>query len=141
MERRAFVRRLPVLATGLSSLALTACAGVPYVVPRTGPRGLVVARASIPAEGAAFVQAPGMQRPIFLSLGEGGEFTALLASCTHQGCQPGPVGDRLVCPCHGSEFAFDGTVLEGPASRPLTRYDVVREGDDLVILLEGGRGR
>jgi len=61
---------------------------------------------------------------------------ALLARCTHRGCQPEPVGDRLVCPCHGSEFDLRGSVLEGPADRPLTRYDVAVDGDDLVILTD-----
>jgi Rieske Fe-S protein len=48
------------------------------------------------------------------------------------------VGDRLVCPCHGSEYDLLGRVLEGPAERPLTRFPVSVEGDDLVIVLTGG---
>ena len=27
------------------------------------------------------------------------------------------------CPCHGSRFSVDGTVLNGPASRPLSALD------------------
>jgi Rieske Fe-S protein len=41
--------------------------------------------------------------------------------CTHLGCTPGlPDPDhRMTCPCHGSIFALDGSVIQGPAARPL----------------------
>jgi Rieske Fe-S protein len=78
-----------------------------------------------------------MSRPIYLRRLDSGEITALLASCTHQGCQPEPVADRLACPCHGSEFGFDGSVLQGPAERPLTRYPVTVEGSELVVWVDG----
>jgi Rieske Fe-S protein len=95
-------------------------------------------RSELGEDGQAFLQALGMERPVYVRRLASGEFVAVLASCTHQGCQPEPVGDRLLCPCHGSEFAFDGTVLGGPAERPLTRYPVSSEGDDIVVRLDGG---
>lgn len=142
MRRREFVQRLPVLGSGLlvgaSALGVAACAGVPYVVPRAAPGRLLIARAQLGEDGAAFVQGPGMERPLYVRRLPSGEHVALLASCTHQGCQPEPVADRLVCPCHGSEFSFEGAVLAGPAERPLVRYPVTIEGQDVVVRLDGG---
>ena len=139
MHRRDFIQRLPVIPSGMvlsaSSLAASACAGVRYVSPRTAPGRLLVEASSLTVGSGIFVQAPSMERPIYLQLATSGEATAVLATCTHLGCQPETVGDRFVCPCHGSQFSFDGEVLQGPAERPLRRYDVTREGEDLVIWL------
>ena len=140
MRRREFVRRLPVVGSGLvlgaSSLSVQACGGIAYLAPATAPGRLMVDRAQMDDAGEAFVQAPGMSRPIYVRRASSGEVVALLASCTHNGCQPAPVGGRLVCPCHGSEFSLEGEVLQGPASRPLTRYEVTAEGEDVVIWLD-----
>jgi Rieske Fe-S protein len=42
-------------------------------------------------------------------------------ACTHAGCEVDkPNQDlHLDCPCHGSRFAVDGTVIAGPARQPL----------------------
>ncbi len=141
MNRRDFVLRLPVISTGAllgaSTLSLTACGGVAYLVPRGGDGEMAVAASEVP-EGGALVQGPGMERPVYLRRDDDGAYVALLARCTHRGCQPDPVGDRLVCPCHGSEYDLKGSVLQGPAEEPLTRYPVRIQGNDVIVLLRGG---
>ena len=136
MNRRTFAKRLTLIPTGLaagvSSLAATACGGVSYLVPRVHPAGFAVPVSMLAEEGQALVKAPDMPRAVLVRLTDGDPI-ALLASCTHQGCQPDLIGDRMICPCHGSEFSLDGEVLQGPASRPLTRFEVSRSGADWVV--------
>lgn len=67
----------------------------------------------------------------------GNGFIALSSVCTHQGCQVtyDHGAENLPCPCHGSIFSTTGSVLNGPASSPLKKYDVTLEGDILTIVL------
>jgi glycine/D-amino acid oxidase-like deaminating enzyme/nitrite reductase/ring-hydroxylating ferredoxin subunit len=48
---------------------------------------------------------------------EGGTLHVLSANCTHMGCTVkwNTAERSWDCPCHGSRFHFDGTVLQGPA--------------------------
>jgi len=51
--------------------------------------------------------------------------------CTHQGCTPNlpNAQHQLVCPCHGSTYNADGTVVRGPARLPLKGIKLeVKEG-------------
>jgi glycine/D-amino acid oxidase-like deaminating enzyme/nitrite reductase/ring-hydroxylating ferredoxin subunit len=57
---------------------------------------------------------------------EDGGIHAVSAACTHMGCVVGwnEAERTWDCPCHGSRFAIDGEVIEGPATRPLEPVDV-----------------
>jgi glycine/D-amino acid oxidase-like deaminating enzyme/nitrite reductase/ring-hydroxylating ferredoxin subunit len=54
-----------------------------------------------------------------------GELFVVDTTCTHMGCECSwNHGDHTWdCPCHGSRFSTDGTVIEGPATEPLSRVD------------------
>jgi glycine/D-amino acid oxidase-like deaminating enzyme/nitrite reductase/ring-hydroxylating ferredoxin subunit len=58
-----------------------------------------------------------------VSRSESGELVVLSARCTHLGCIVGwnPADRAWECPCHGSRFAADGTVVQGPATKDLPR--------------------
>jgi cytochrome b6-f complex iron-sulfur subunit len=60
---------------------------------------------------------------------------ALSNVCTHAGCAVSwrSSDDRLICPCHGSQFAEDGSVIRGPANRPLPAYPATLAGDTVTI--------
>src|SRR5688572_923948 len=63
--------------------------------------------------------------PLLVNRGSGNQFFALSTRCTHQGCVVSAFSTTAgasVCPCHGSRFAIDGTVVNGPAGAPLARY-------------------
>jgi len=65
------------------------------------------------------------------------QFVALSAVCTHNGCQItyNHSNGNFPCPCHGSIFAADGSVVEGPASTAVKRYTIAREDNVLTVQL------
>jgi glycine/D-amino acid oxidase-like deaminating enzyme/nitrite reductase/ring-hydroxylating ferredoxin subunit len=90
------------------------------------------ARGGVPAGGGEDLDdmAPGEGRLVRRGLrqavaarDEDGTLHVLSARCSHLGCIVAWNGAEKSwdCPCHGSRFAIDGTVLEGPATAPLKR--------------------
>ena len=59
---------------------------------------------------------------------------ALTGICTHLGCTVQFAGDHFECPCHGSQFALSGTVLNGPASTALQHVELIRNADGLLVI-------
>lgn len=64
-----------------------------------------------------------------------GEIRAYSPVCTHLGCAYHWDAGKsdFLCPCHGSTFALDGTVLSGPAPRPLDRFETKVENARLWL--------
>jgi thiosulfate dehydrogenase [quinone] large subunit len=66
-----------------------------------------------------------------------GDYAAYDTVCPHMGCTVGysASADRLVCPCHGSQFQVKtGDVISGPAPHGLTKLNVVEESDGNLYL-------
>jgi Rieske Fe-S protein len=63
---------------------------------------------------------------IAASRDDAGRLQLVSATCTHKGCTvTWNNADRTWdCPCHGSIFEPDGTVVHGPAREPLPRRDM-----------------
>ena len=57
---------------------------------------------------------------------EGGSLHAVSAVCTHLGCVVAfnEAERAWECPCHGSRFAGDGRVVQGPATADLPREPI-----------------
>lgn len=89
-------------------------------------------RATLPenlAEGQAFVP-PGRSVAIFRDK-EGVHAVSLV--CTHLGCIVKPSTTGFDCPCHGSRFAHDGSVIKGPAPTALPWRKVSVDGSVCMV--------
>lgn len=63
--------------------------------------------------------------------------SAFTRVCTHLGCQPALPDARShlqVCPCHGSTYTADGTVVKGPANRNLALLTLEVRGEDVYAV-------
>lgn len=81
------------------------------------------------ATGQAFIP-PGRSVALYRS-GDG--VCAVSLVCTHLGCIVKNTGDGFECPCHGSQFAANGSVKKGPAPRALAWHKVTGGGGNYVV--------
>ena len=87
---------------------------------------------------------PGCCLPLLVARLPGGKFAAVDPTCTHLACevasgmpaatdQVDASSPKLICPCHRSIYGFDGSVLQGPAAKPLTTYPATTDGVTVTI--------
>ncbi|HYO32379.1 MAG TPA: Rieske (2Fe-2S) protein [Nocardioidaceae bacterium] len=63
-----------------------------------------------------------------------GTFNGFSNICTHQGCPLFDVTETINCNCHGSKFSIeDGSVVQGPAEKPLPTQGLVVSGNEITL--------
>lgn len=138
MENDGRRKFLGVCLTG-ATVAAVAAAGYPvfrYLAPKSGEQStakLSFTASEIPEGEAKFFEYAGASAVLVRT--KGGELVALSAVCTHLGCIVQWVKEKqqFACPCHGGQFATDGTVLGGPPPRPLTRIPITLTEGNITI--------
>jgi cytochrome b6-f complex iron-sulfur subunit len=61
-------------------------------------------------------------------------YRAISLVCPHLGCVVNATEDGFACPCHGSRYMPDGSLRNGPASRPLTSLQVEVNAEGHLLL-------
>ena len=102
------------------------------VLPSPSKRFRVRLPASL-ALDQAFVP-PGRSVAVFR---EAAGIYAVSTVCTHLGCIVKATEKGFDCPCHGSKFNKDGSVVRGPAPKGLPWLEVKHLGGDNFLIDEG----
>jgi Rieske Fe-S protein len=89
----------------------------------------LAATSQVPDGGGTIIDA----KRIVITQPQSGTFKAFTAICTHEGCFVNSVSNGTInCPCHGSKFSItDGSVVHGPATRPLAPIAINVEGTSI----------
>ncbi|MCF2528277.1 Rieske (2Fe-2S) protein [Yinghuangia soli] len=96
------------------------------------PAGKALAKTTdIPVGGGKIIEA----EKVVVTQPTAGTFKAFSATCTHQGCTVATVSNGTInCACHGSKFsAADGSVKNGPATKPLAEKQITTSGDQISL--------
>lgn len=87
---------------------------------------------AVPPEGIAFEY---QDTPAMLIMKQDKSYAAFSRVCTHLGCIAKWEGNknRFHCPCHAGLFDENGMVTGGPPPKPLTKYKLVVEGNNIFV--------
>ncbi|WP_233647145.1 Rieske (2Fe-2S) protein [Streptomyces sp. BSE6.1] len=125
-------RRTVLRCTGAGAAALCAgCGGGGDDGSSASPGQELARTGDIPIAGGKVLA----DEKIVVTQPTKGEFKAFSAVCTHQGCIVSDVRDGTIdCACHGSRFAVaDGSVVRGPATKPLPGKRITVEGNSIRL--------
>ena len=120
-NRRSFIK---TCACAACATILPGCAGLQFVPNRLEGNQIVFDRKHFETLRCVGIDHPRLREPIAVCRDRDETLYAVAALCTHKGCELRFSNDRLECPCHGSTFAFDGTVKSKPAKENLRRFSV-----------------
>ena len=135
MKRKEFLSTLGLTAVGvLCAQCLDGCKSPDEI---TGPTGIdfTLDLTSPTYAPLAAVGGSAYKDGVIIVHVNNGSYVAVSAACTHAGTTLvfDAAGNRFHCNNHGSNFALDGSVINGPASRPLSRYTTTLTGSSLRV--------
>jgi Rieske Fe-S protein len=89
------------------------------------------------APGGSLLGRPGGSGPMLILVRtDQDNVVCLSAICTHAACRVEATSlTNLDCPCHGSQYAFDGSVITGPATQPLKSFPTTFDGTNAVVTI------
>jgi len=105
--------------------------------PQVYQRSVVAKAGEIPVGGVKLFQYPRPGEQCILIRTAEDAYVAYSQKCTHLSCAVfySRVHDRLECPCHQGYFSVtDGSVLQGPPTRPLPQVILERSGEELIAI-------
>jgi Rieske Fe-S protein len=130
-----------IVGLGVGAPVLAACGGSPSGSASGGSgsggsgsgsdSGAVAKTSDIPEGGGKIFS----DRRVVVTQPTSGQFKAFSAICTHQGCIVSSISDGDIdCGCHGSRFSIkDGSVVNGPATRPLDKLTATVANGEITV--------
>jgi cytochrome b6-f complex iron-sulfur subunit len=135
MQRRSFLQLLASLlgATALGAFVYPLFRFLLPVETAARFKSLEVPKSEVPIGG--FKDLMIGETPAIIVYTKEKGFIALSRVCTHLGCLVKYYPEKLefICPCHAGMFDLEGNVISGPPPKPLPRFSVRVEGNNLVI--------
>ncbi|SDZ16337.1 Glycine/D-amino acid oxidase [Micromonospora pattaloongensis] len=112
-------RRLHPVAEGPAFVKANLSVARRFVGDRIRPTSHADSPADLAPGAGAVIRVEGRRCAVYRD--EAGALHAVSATCTHLGCVVAfnDAERTWDCPCHGSRFGVDGSVLQGPATEPL----------------------
>lgn len=135
ITRRRFLTALFAAATtmGLAAfLAPLARYAYPVLRGQVFEKQKIAAISQITAEGLRFDY---MDTPSMVIRMSDGTYGAYSLVCTHLGCivKWEVKNQDFYCPCHAGKFDENGVNISGPPPKPLTKYRLSIEGNDIYV--------
>ncbi|MBI4429768.1 MAG: Rieske (2Fe-2S) protein [Ignavibacteriales bacterium] len=143
LNRRDFLKRSTEF---LGAASFASAAGIGGCIPSTAPAMKAeLLQNKIPFDTAipelskngdgVKLENDDLEYPILLIRKSNSAFVAISTECMHLGCQVRMQRTVLRCPCHGSAYDLEGSVLNGPTEHPLKRYNIRMKGTIAEILV------
>jgi len=123
------------MGAGLLVGSLSSCATIPVYKTTVDANKVTVPVSLFAQTDFQVIQPKDLFYNIALRKESNGTYTALLLRCTHADNQLMSTGNGFKCNLHGSSFDKEGHVTQGPAERPLKKYQTEIISDKIIIHL------